>query len=130
MSDITIGHSIYNSVKLLEQAGSEINTLLYDVIKQKVNKIIEDSNCGIVGYNWGDDSRVTDSGWGYSDCAISLELKKAGKGNHPVRYFVVQVSLFGDGVCLQNVNNKEPLVHVGLFSEKPRFDDYYCTLEI
>jgi hypothetical protein len=128
---ISVGENIYNATLLIDKAGEEINSFLYDITQNKVTKAIE-NNDDLRFLDSDEDCRYSNSGWLCSDGLIWFSIKTTGKGNRPIRYFTIQVSLYGDGVSSGKVINKEPLIHIALFGETPRFkssDFYYCSME-
>jgi hypothetical protein len=116
MTKQNIGIAIHQSVKLVEQAGREINSLV-ELIKREVDAALVSSGKlwdMKVTESWSDDGRFDDSGWVYTDHGFSLGLARKGD-RRSKSYFSIQISLAGDGMSSDVARNEDPLVHVNLW---------------
>ena len=135
MSQENIGIAIHQSVKMIEQAGREIDSLA-NLIQSEIDNAMSSelgTLCKVLD-PWGENSseRNDDYGWVCTDYAFSLGLGQIKKGK-PItsRWLGIQISLAGDGMCSEVVKNEQPLVHICLWSAPIDFDeDYHMGPEI
>ncbi|WP_027390637.1 hypothetical protein [Chrysiogenes arsenatis] len=120
----TISESLASSLHIVNLAGREVNSLL-DLIKQCMNlEITRLSHIVKITQAWQSNSRISETGWVMTDKAISLGL---GMSGYPTgRFFNIQVSMMGDGVCTQEHENTFPLLHVYLSGSATSFLNGKC----
>ncbi len=127
MSQKNIGISIHQSVKVIEQAGREIQSLS-ELIQREIDKAMLSelgTLCKVVE-PWSENlsDRTDDHEWVYTDYAFSLGLGQIKKGKPSTkRWLGIQISLSGDGMCSEVVKNEQPLVHICLWSVPIDFDE-------
>jgi len=129
MSQENIGISIHQSVKMIEQAGREIDSLSELIQREIENSISSDlpNLCKVVE-SWSENlsERNDDYGWVLTDYAFSLGLGQIRKGTPTTaRWLGIQISLSGDGMSSEVVKNEQPLVHICLWSAPIDFDEDY-----
>ncbi|EFI36093.1 conserved hypothetical protein [Desulfonatronospira thiodismutans ASO3-1] len=127
MSQENIGISIHQSVKMIEQAGREIDSLSELIQREIENSISSDlpNLCKVVE-SWSENlsERNDDYGWVLTDYAFSLGLGQIRKGTPTTaRWLGIQISLAGDGMCSEVVKNEQPLVHINLWDHPVSFDE-------
>lgn len=129
----TAGVNLHNSVKLIKQAGKEINALV-TMIKNDINSEIEKDQLGcnayIHGRGWYEESHLDDENYVYELYSEVLPLQKTKRNrNEAQRFLMIQVSLDGDGMTHEEANNHEPLIHIGLWDAPIDInDDQYMSL--
>jgi hypothetical protein len=122
--EITLGQKISTATSLIDQVGSEINSML-NLTMETFNKQFRASKDQRF-LDWDSDWVTSDSEWVLSDTAHYVPVLKKG-GRNPVRYLVIQVSLSGDGISGEGFQNVEPLIHVYFFACPVSFEegDYF-----
>ena len=130
MTTVTTGQNITRSVELLDAAGQEINNLL-SLTQTLLSEALDDEleSLGkklLIDESWTETDKYTDSGWTFSDHAMSLPLYSHHKRNSADAYLVVQVSLSGSGAEIPG-NPAEPVVHIYLTDEEPDLDEWVFT---
>lgn len=127
MSQENIGIAIHQSVKMIEQAGREIDSLS-ELIQREIDNAMSSelgTLCKVVE-SWIAKERYDDHGWVCTDYAFSLGLGQIKKGTPTTaRWLGIQISLSGDGMSSEVVKNEQPLVHICLWSAPIDFDEDY-----
>ncbi|SDB43357.1 hypothetical protein SAMN05660653_02095 [Desulfonatronum thiosulfatophilum] len=127
MSQKNIGISIHQSVKMIEQAGREIDSLS-KLIQLEIDNAMSSklsTVCKIVE-SWNENlSELYDElEFVCTGYAFSLGLGQIKKGRSTTaRWLGVQISLAGDGMCSEIVENEQPLVHINLWNHPVYFDE-------
>ena len=131
----TAGVNLHNSVKLIKQAGKEINALV-TMIKNDINSEIEKVQLGcnayIHGRGWYEESHLDDENYVYELYSEVLPLQKTKRNrNEAQRFLMIQVSLDGDGMTHEEANNHEPLIHIALWDEPINLNnEQYISLHL
>lgn len=127
----SIGEAIHNSVRLISQAGTEIEAL-FAIITSQINSTIENELSDLrvkISRDWSYDWAYDDSEWvcNYSACSLGL---KSSRNRLTNRYLVIEAVLDGDGMTHDEANNKEPLLHVSLWDvDVSKSDNSYTNLD-
>ncbi|WP_404419007.1 hypothetical protein [Marinospirillum sp.] len=123
----TAGVNLHNSVKLIKQAGKEINALVA-MIKNEINSAIEKDQLGCNAYThgrgWSEESYLDDENYVCEFYSEVLPLQKTKRNRKEAqRYLIIQVSLDGEGMTHEEANNHEPLIHISLWDAPVDLND-------
>lgn len=119
-----IGKSIYNSAKLISQAAQETLNL-FELIENRFNSEvfeIEHKNIPfkILEY-WTYDEVYDPSGWILNGYAETLGITR--RMNGVSSFLWIQLSLFGDENEFEEMDVKEPLLHICLMGHDLNYSD-------